>query len=304
MRTINEVGTEILSGHPAPLYFFLGSEYGIKCRYIDALKEHYGQYKEYPSLSSLFKLFNSRHLIPLTPCVYVVRYDDEFISTLSEKTRKAVVPAHIIGTVIGIYENEKQATKLDKYLGEYCVHVDSVNPAFVEKYLHQEFPGVADRFVSLATTISSDYGQARNICRAMKAANQTKLFQMSDSEIAKLFGCDETTSEKKIQIGIASKNFKFLLSELDKLDDVSSIYYTILQTMVELDKLKDNKFTKSDLRKYVSAWDRQDIYYMFEQTYRMLKLSRMYTLDIYDSLIYLFSLVAFSHVPSVQYIDT
>ena len=100
MRTINEVGMEILSGNPKGFYVFLGPEYGIKCKYIDSLKQHYGDLKEYPSVNSLLKMFNTRRLIPLSPCVYVVRYDEDFLSSLSEKTKSTIHKTNFIGTVV------------------------------------------------------------------------------------------------------------------------------------------------------------------------------------------------------------
>lgn len=298
MRTINEVGLEILSGNPKGFYVFLGPEYGVKCKYIDSLKEHYGDYKEYQTVGDVLKIFNTRHLIPLQPKLYIVRYDEEFVSSLNDKVKSHLDKTKFIGTVVCIYDNEKQAAKFSKYLGDYSVHIDPVNPTFIEKYLHQDFPGVADRFVKLATRISNDYNQARNICRAMKASDQSELYNLSDSEISTIFGYSTESSEQNIRKGVASKNFAYLSSELEKVDDLSSVYYTILQTMIELDKLKDNKFTQSDIREFASKWTRPDIYYMFNHTYRELKNSRSYSMDLKDSLLYLFSLLAFKNIPA------
>lgn len=299
MRTINDVGKEILSGNPKGFYVFLGPEYGIKMRYIDSLKEHYGEYKEYEYVDDVLKIFNTRHLIPLKPILYIVRYDEEFVSKLSEKVKQTIDRTNCIGTLVCIYENEKQAQKLDKYIGNYCVNIDPVNPKFVEKYLHQEFSGVPDRLVKLATKISTDYGQARNICKSIKAANMSKLNNLTDAEISNLFGYDATSSESNLRRGIAARNFNYLCSEMSKIDDKSTIYYTILQTMIDLDRIKDNRYYQSDIKEYEKKWTRPDIYYMFNHTYEMLKKSRLLSFDIEDSLVYLFSLLAFQSIPPV-----
>ena len=300
MRTINEVGMEILSGNPKGFYVFLGPEYGIKCKYIDSLKQHYGDLKEYPSVNSLLKMFNTRRLIPLSPCVYVVRYDEDFLSSLSEKTKSTIHKTNFIGTVVCIYEGDKAATKISKYIGDYAVQVDPVNPDFIEKYLHQEFVGLADRFVKLATKIASDYGQARNICRAIKASDQNELYRMSDNDIAALFGHEDEATEQNIRKGIAARNFGYLMKELPNIDDLNNVFYTILQTMIELDKLKDSKFAQSDIREFANKWIRPDIYHMFNQTYQLLKKSRSASFDLEDSIVYLFSLLAFKNIPAVE----
>ena len=45
MRTIQEVGTEILTGTPAKMYVMIGQEYGIKMKYIKILANHYNTEK-------------------------------------------------------------------------------------------------------------------------------------------------------------------------------------------------------------------------------------------------------------------
>ena len=50
-------------------------------------------------------------------------------------------------------------------------------------------------------------------------------------------------------------------------DNVDSMMYTILSTMIELDKLMDNSYAQSDIKMYLKRWTRQDIYYMFVNTH-------------------------------------
>ena len=84
MLSIQEVGTEILTHNPRKLYIMVGQEYGIKTKYIDILAEHYGRKEECLSMSSIIDIMNTKHIIPLQPAVYVVRYDDSFITDLSD----------------------------------------------------------------------------------------------------------------------------------------------------------------------------------------------------------------------------
>ena len=46
MLSIQEAGKEILTGHPCKFYVFAGDEYGVKDKYLLALKSHYSDYVE------------------------------------------------------------------------------------------------------------------------------------------------------------------------------------------------------------------------------------------------------------------
>lgn len=300
MRTIQEVGTEILTKDPQKLYVMVGPEYGIKMKYVKLLKEFYGELKEVPTVKEVLNMMSKKHLVPIKPCVYIVRYDESFVQSLNEAVRKRIQQLNILGTLVCIYDNAKHAAKLDKFLPEYTVSVDTVNSKYLEKYLHQDFPGIADRFVNIAIECSSDYGQAQSMCRAMKCINPADLYKLSDSAIGELFGHHSTSTESQLRKGIAARNFKYLVSVIDGLEDMSNVYYVILQTMIDLDKLKDSKYGQSDIRDYAKNWTREDIYHMFTHTYAELKKSRTYSMDISLSVIYLFSLLQFTKVPSLE----
>ena len=82
MLTIQEVGTEILTHNPRKLYVMVGQEYGVKMKYVDILAEYYGKKEEMSSMSDVINIMNTKHIIPLQPAVYIVRYDESFISCL------------------------------------------------------------------------------------------------------------------------------------------------------------------------------------------------------------------------------
>lgn len=302
MLSVQELGTQILGGNPGKFYILGGTEYGVKDKYISILKQHYGQLVESPTVQEVLNMMNKKHIIPLKPSVYVIRYDETFLSTLSDATSNKIANANIVGTIICIYESSKHLNKCDKYLPDYTSVIDSVSPQFVKKYLHSDFPKLADRLVDIAVAISDNYGQAKNMCRCMNSIHEENIIAMKDDEISKLFGCYDTSTELQIRQGVASRHFSYLISLADKYeDDGDRILYAILQTMIELDKAMDNSYVQSDVRQYLKLWTREDVYYMFMNTYEELnKIRSMSSYDISNSLVYLFGLLKFERIPDPE----
>lgn len=300
MRSIQDVGTEILNNHPAKFYIMVGTEYGIKCKYLSQLKSFYDDRQvEVSCVSDVFNIMKKRHILPLQPTLYVVRYDEDFIHSLNDKISSKISKLNIVGTLVCIYDN-KYNSKLNKYLSEYTVSIDSVSPKFLEKYLHQEFPELSDRFIKIAISSSSDYGQARNICRAMDCIDERKFYNLSDIQIAKLFGYQESNLESQIRLGVASRNFNYLASILDTVENLDSLFYIVIQVLIDLDKLKDSKYASSDIKDCISFWTSQDIYNMFCNCYHLLQLSRSISLDVKSILIMLFGLLPMSPIPILE----
>ena len=302
MLNVQELGIQILGDNPGRFYILGGNEYGIKAKYISILKEKYGNKIECPSVKELIEKLGKKRILPLTPAVYVVRYDESFVSELSKDVVNQVERLKFQGTIICLYEQSKHVTKLDKFFPKYTACIDAVSPQFVTKYLHSDFPGLADRFIDIAVSYSENYNQAKNMCRCMRSVPAESLYDLQDAEIAQMFGCITTSTESQIRIGVASKNFKYLMSVVDNYEGASDILiYTTLQTMIELDKLKDNKYLQSDIREYVKYWTREDIYYMFMNAYAELKKLRpVSSYDVKFSLIYLFGLLNYSKIPAPE----
>lgn len=301
MITIQELGLQILNHEPQKFYVFGGSEYGIKMRYIEELKKYYGEMEEYLSVQDLINLMGTKHLIPLKPKVYVVRYDDAFYSQISEKYAQTIRNCRIIGTIVCIYDSAKIITKMNKFIPEYTATIDAVSPQFVFKYLKSDFPELNDRLINVALRCSSDYGQAKNICSSMMYDLQG-VNQLQDSEIERIFGHQDISTQVQLRQGIAAKNFGYLINVINNFEgDLDNVVYTILQTMVDLDKLMSSKYSNSDIRDYVKFWKPADVYYMFMHAYRELKLLRSNSsYNVNDSLIYLFGLLKFSSIPSLE----
>lgn len=302
MRTIQEVGLEIFNNNPAPLYFFVGSEIGIKEKYIEIIRDYYGESVSANSLTDLFKMMKTRHLVPLKPKLYVVRYDDDFISTLNDKTAKDISNINIVGTIVAIYENSKISTKLDKYLSNYTVPVERVADNFVESYLQQDFPDLSKRFIELAVKHSTNYGQAKNICRSLSACDRKHLSKLTDEKIADLVGYTRLSTETQVKYGLASRNIPYLMNVIDTFDgEADSILYTMLSTLIELEKINGRKYTDSDLKEYSKCWDLEDIYNMFMQCYTCLKTLRSASVsEPKNILYYIASLLAYRPIPAVE----
>lgn len=302
MRTIQEVGTEILNNAPKKFYVFCGSEYGIKNKYIQMLSSLYTEVHEIDDVQSVLTLMNTKHFVPLTPALYIVRYDDSFLASMNATTSDKISSTNIIGTVVCIYEDSsKAASKLEKYLPDWSVSIDSVNIQFIIKYLHSDFPKLPDRLIELSATIGLNYGDSQNICRSMMLADVEQLMSLSDDSLNKLFGKQQSSQESDIKLAIAARNFTYLNDLLNNYSgDLDSILYTILSTLVELEKILSNRHIDSALQEYTKRWTYKDIYNMFMNTYAELKKLRSYATDVNSSLIYLFSLLKFSEIPDVE----
>lgn len=301
MISIQDLGMQILNHNPQKFYIFGGCEYGIKIRYIEELEKHYGNKEEYTSVSDLLNTMNVKHIIPLKPTVYIVRYDEIFASQISEKYANKIRRCNIVGTVVCIYDNPKIVTKMDKYIPEFTTTIDSVNPEFIKKYLKSDFPKINDRLLNVAVRCSTDYGQAKNICSSMMF-DLDHINHLSDIDIEILFGHQYISTTSQIRIGVASKNFGYLLKLIETYDgSLDTIIYTLLQTMIDLDKLQSNKYIQMDIKDYVKFWKREDIYYFFMHSYDQLKkLRSLSSYDASNSLIYLFGLLKFQNIPSLE----
>ena len=304
MISIQELGLSILGQEPKKLYILGGTEYGIKDKYIDHLTQFYGGLKyEYPQVSNVIDTMSVRHLVPLKPALYVVRYDESFVSSINEQLASKLKACKIIGTLVCIYSDSKHIAKIDKFLPEYTGQVDAVNPKFIEKYLKSDFPNLSSRCITLATKCGSNYGHARNICKSLSNVDIAKIEKLPDSYLVHLFGCGNVTVESDIRLGVASRNFNFLVKALNSYeDDKTSLYYTILQTMIDMEKVLTSKYSDLDIVEYKKIWKLQDVYYMFMNTYEELVKSRSSSVasNIDSSLIYLFALLSFKDIPSVE----
>lgn len=302
MRTIQDVGLEIFNHSPAKFYAFLGPEYGIKCRYLDMIAETYkGSVVEADSVQSVISMMKTKHIVPLQPSLYIVRYDETYLSSLDNASFMKLKDIKMIGTLVMIYQTEKQCSKVEKYLPDISVYVGNVDTKFVEKYLKQDFPNLDSRLVKLAAYCGTDYGHAKNIGGCMNSVPSNEFMSYQDSDICKLFGKVDEVDDKVLQIHIAARDVNFLMSNINKfLENTDNTIYTLMSTMVEFDKIWGNKYSDSPIKKYQKVWSREDVYYVFMHGYHQLRLRRSISVNDENQLITLFSLLSFSPVPGIE----
>ena len=303
MISIQELGLQVYSDTPGKFYVFGGNEYGIKDKYISILKKHYGgAMKECESVQPILDMMSTHLMFAPKPSLYVVRYDTDFVSKINDKLAAVIRKANIIGTIVCIYEDNKSLDKLDKYIPEYTCSIPQVNNDLVYKYLHSEFPSLSDKQLRTAINSTVSYGHARTVCTSMTYMDSKKADTMSDKELSSAFGCDTRSIEDQFRAGFAGRDFRYLVNMLDEYTgDIPSLIYVLMQTLIDLEKILGKKYSDSPLHQYVRGWTAQDIYYMFMHCYRELELSRSSQgYQAYSSLVYLFGLLTFQHIPNLE----
>lgn len=303
MLTIQELGLSIMGDSPKNFYILGGSEFGIKEKYIDILVSKVGPRIEHSNVVELVASMEKKQLIPIPPSVYVIRYDKTFLTKLSEKNSDLVSRINkckINGCIVLIYESESDINKCDKYFPQNTAIINHIDVKFVIKYLKTDFPELKDEYCSIAARVSSDYYQAKNIARCLYSI-QDKC-TLTEGQVKYLFGLDTTYKDSDVMLAVANRDFASLIYMSEHFDgDVQNIFYTILRTMIELDKCLDNKYTQSPLQKASKLWTRYDIYWMFNHTYNALKQLRSgYTTDSDVYIVYLAALLRFKQIPTLQ----
>lgn len=301
MLSIQDAGSEILNNRPRKFYAFIGDEYGIKKKYLTKLEEFYGCSKECDHVEDVFKHMSTKHLIPLNPCLYVVRYDDSFLSSIDSNTYSRIQSMNILGTIVCIYESSKNESKLEKYIPDFTVRIDRVDSRFVRKYLRSDFPALPDELIDVAVKYGCNYNDSQNICNSLSKISPEVILRLSEDSIAKLLGKRSDYTDSHFRKGVASKSYTYLVDVVDNYSgELSNLLYTILHTLLDIEGVLSSKYSESDLKIYSDRWDAEDVYNMFMQTYREIERLRTYSQDMYCSLMYLISLLSFRKIPSVE----
>ena len=299
MLTIQDLGLSIMGDTPKNLYILGGSEYGIKDKYIEMLISKIGKKQEYDSVTDIINFMSRNHIIVPAPQVYVIRYDKGFVSNIKDLAPK-LSSIDILGVLVLIYEDDKDITKLDKYFPDNTATINPVGIKMLLKYLKSDFPKLDAKSIEYAAKNSTNYYQAKNICRCLDIIKEKAI--LSEKQIISLFDIHSEYSNNDIQIAIASRNFYSLMKILDNYDsDPQNILYQILRVMTELDKIQSSKYSNSPLKEYANKWKKADIYYMFNHTYDVIKSLRQgYVADTRDVIIYLAALLMFQNIPDTR----
>lgn len=303
MLSIQDIGLSIFGDTPKKFYILGGTEYGIKEKYIEILTSKFGPKLNYPSVSDVISLFSKNYIIPPKPQVYVVRYDKAFVSGLTKDLADKVLTFRMPGTLVLLYEDTKDLTKLNKFFPDNTASIDPIDVKHMEKYLKSDFPELDKRTISCVAKNAINYYQAKNICRGLFSI-QDKII-MTEKQIVTLFNLGTKYSADDVQVAIASRNFNALMHILDNYDgDIQGILYLILRVMVELDKIQSSKYSDSPLKKYSKNWTRADIYYMFNHTYAAINSLRSgYTVEVSDLIVYLGVLMMFTNIPETGLLE-
>lgn len=300
MLSIQDIGLSILGDHPGKFYILGGVEYGVKDKYIEILTSKIGPKIEYATVAEVIDLMSRYHIIPLEPQVYVVRYDKSFVSGINKDLADTVQSLDIIGTLVLVYEDAKDLTKLNKWFPENTASIDAVDIKHKCKYLKSDFPELDPKTIEAVAKHALNYYHAKNICGCLNVLRKDQI--LSEKQIMQLFGLSLSYTADDVQVAIASRNFNALIYIADHYDgDLQNLLYQILRVMVELDKCFDSKYCNSPLKNYTKNWSRADVYYMFNHTYEMIKSLRAgYTAELPDVITYLGALMMFKNIPDMR----
>ena len=300
MLSIQDLGLSILGDTPKNFYILGGAEYGIKDKYIEILTEKVGAKLEYENVTDVINLMSKNHIFPLQPQLYVVRYDKPFVSSVNKELAAKLLSLNIIGTLLLIYEDDKDIAKLDKFFPDNTAIIDAIDIKHLTKYLVSDFPDLNKKTIEYAAKHATNYYHAKNICRCLYAIQDEMM--LTEKQIISLFDIKLGYSNDDLQIAIASKNFNAIMYITDHYeDDPQGILYQILRVMIELDKIQNSKYSNSPLKKYAKNWTPADIYYMFNHTYNMIKTLRSgYTVEVPDLITYLSALMLFKNIPDTR----
>lgn len=300
MRSIQEVGTEILTSRPKSFYIFAGNEYGIKRKYIQHLISYYlGRYKDVDSVAEVLQFMSAKHIFPPQEMLYIVRYDSKFLSSLDATTESTITSTPIVGTIVCIYEQDKDIAKLGKFVPNLTVEINAVAKEYIEKYLHQDYPDLTDEVIHVICSVCSTYAEAYNMATSLSHASGSYALSAIKQQLSPISVSDVSS---QLRHGIASRNFKYLVHIISTMESLDSIHYTLLHTLLELEKILSSKYTSSDLFKYKNLWTLQEVYNLFTITYFELNQLRTVSSDIYGSVIKLLSILTFRPVPSKEVI--
>lgn len=297
MLTIQQAGMEILGNNPGYLYFFCGTEYGVKNKYIEHLSTLFNHVMEVDSLDELFTSFNKKRLISTSSTLYICRYDFDFLKKLDVNRVKKQDGC----CVVAVYEDEKSFSRLNKVFPDNVVRFDAVSDKFVLKYLSNDFPDIDERYLNLvAVSCTGGYGQAKIVCSQFNCIRNS-LSTIEDEKLLSLAGLGSKLTEQNMMKYAAARNFSGVMKVVDSFEgDVSNLINGMCHVAIELDKAMDSR-SPTEYSKYVKFWSREDVYNFFDQAYtQTLSMRSSLSTDAYSVMVYIASLLRFNKIPSVE----
>ena len=217
MRTIQEVGLEILNDNPSKIYIFLGTEYAIKMKYLDKLHVYYKNTQNLDSYKDIHALTRKYQLIPTeTSTLYVVRYDGEFVRTLNDNTKLDLEHLNINGTLVFIYDSESDSKRLDKYLPDYTVSFFPISHGLQKKYIISDYPELSESTVDAVVALNLSYTESNTICNLLSAASIYD--SVSYSDLKRTFSVKHSHDIAQLQTLFADRDYCRIFLLLDQFD--------------------------------------------------------------------------------------
>lgn len=302
MLSIQQAGTEILGNKPGKFYIFTGTEYGVKRKYLEHLKQFYKNAVTAETVSEVFDAMQRKSLIPVPPKLYVVRYDEDFVSALNDRSAARISKMKINGTIVCLYEADRSAAKCAKYLPDNTVSFDHVHSEFVKQYLHSDFPALSDICITEAVRIHSDYMGAYNICTVLSVLSDTDRDSIDPKAMESIFGYSLLSEDSRIKEAFAARDVQLCLNLIENYtNEPDMVFYIMLSALIELEKLLINPKQRSDFKRYIKAWTIESVYNMFLQVYAELETSREFQgYNVRDRLVYLVLLLRYNPIPQLE----
>jgi hypothetical protein len=294
-----DFGTQIaVDKTPGKFYIIAGDEYGIKYRYLRMIADIYGNKPiECDSVDYALSLMQRQHLIPLEPTLYIIRYDDAFIKSIKNYSADDIRSIDIIGTIAVVYGSDADSDKCEKYLPEYTVRFNPVSIDYVKKYLMQDFEKMTLGKSEIAVSVCKEYYGARMAAFSLTNLDDSVSAQFDAVAIKDSISADTPCNITRFKTGIAARDFNYCVRQISRMDDLSSVLYAILSTMLDIEKAIELPKSKSWCAKYVKNWNKYDVVIMFNNAYNVLLESRnTISFDMENALIMILCSMRFSPV--------
>lgn len=295
MITLQQLVQDIQSKQLRKFYVFTGTEYGIKTEYVNLLKSCFTSAKEVDTAASVISASKQRSLFKVDPKLFIVRYDTQFLSDLNAGYARTVLNAHINGTLLLIYEDDKAETKCDKFFPDNVVHIPLISKNKIAEHLQKLYSTLPTHVLKDVAIIADNYGEALSICKNLSYLEPEKTAALTQKDIQFLAGKEDEASAD-IKLVIASKNYKLLFTMLSKLDPVQ-LLQSVLSTMIDLERAKTTSY-KGDYASVINKWKLEDIYNLFMITFDMLNHTRLDYNNVDDAASTIIELLGWQHIPS------
>ena len=300
MIDVRTVGSAVFTDRrPGKFYAFCGAEYGVKLKFIRSIKDIYGKCICMNTVNAAITMLNSAQIVPLEPALYLIRYDQDFIKSLSDISESTIGGMDYSGTVVVIFDSDQDFKKCEKYIPNYTVRFDPVSYDFMRKYLMCDYPDMDNQRINIALKAGHSYIGAYMECQSL--SNLDSAF-MDAGAIERSLSQEPKTNADMFKNGVAARDFKYAVSALESSEsDPYQLVYAVMSTMLELEKCLCNPKSKSWCAKYVSGWTKYDVITVFQNAYSVLKDSRLLlSYDVKAALIRILASMRFSPAVSVR----